>query len=96
MKLVIAFCIGLLLCSCGEPPRAPEISVKESTLSSDSRITVKRIATFRDRFQHVTHEREILIITDTKTGKEFIGINGVGITETSVVFDGKVSQPIEQ
>lgn len=27
------------------------------------------------------HKREIIIITDTKTGKEYLGITGVGVSE---------------
>lgn len=95
MKLTIVFCISFFLLSCSEPPRAPEIPVKESTLFGDDRITIKRIATFRDRFAH-SQEREILIITDKQTGKEFIGINGIGITEVRMQYDGKVVRPVEE
>jgi len=87
--------VTLSLCSCSSQPAAPTIPVQESTLATDGRITVKRVATFRDRFAF-NGEREILIITDTKTGKEFIGISGVGVTETREVVEGKVSRQIEQ
>lgn len=36
---------------------------------------------------HGAHIREILIIKDTKTGKEYLGVTGVGVTE--IVGSGK-------
>jgi predicted small lipoprotein YifL len=32
-------------------------------------------------FQAVSYTREILVITDTKTGQKFLGITGVGVSE---------------
>lgn len=85
---------ALALLSCSSQPSAPRAPFQEKTLSTGNRITVERIAEFRDRFAY-GERREILIIKDAKTGKEFIGVSGVGITETSRVPHGKTTTEVE-
>lgn len=45
-----------------------------------TRVTVQRLGVFSDALAY-NERRGIYIIRDTKTGKEFIGVSGVGIAE---------------
>lgn len=53
-----------------------------STVSfqDQNRIQVTRIGVFKDDLAY-NDRRGVYIIVDTKTGKEFIGVSGVGIQE---------------
>jgi hypothetical protein len=54
------------------------------------RIKIVRTAVFRDDLAY-NSVRGVYIITDTQTGKEYIGISGVGISETGSHRAGKSS-----
>ena len=60
----------------------------ELTESPNGRINVTRIGTFRDGLAYDS-KRGIYIIKDNQTGKEYIGISGVGISETGSHQAGK-------
>ncbi len=47
------------------------------------RVTIERIGIFRDELAYQAR-RGIYVIKDHKTGREYIGVSGVGITETGV------------
>jgi hypothetical protein len=63
------------------PPEAP-------VFTNDPRFTVVRVAVFEDEIAY-GDRRGIYIITDTQTGREFVGVSGVGISETGSHNCGK-------
>lgn len=75
MKRIVLLCCVLTACS-PDPTDPMPIAT-----SSTGRVKVERIGVFKDDVAY--HDRRgIYIITDTKTGTEYIGVSGVGITET--------------
>lgn len=50
-------------------------------VSESSRVSVVRIGVFKDETTY-NGERGIYLIKDTKNNKEFIGISGIGISNT--------------
>ncbi len=57
--------------------------------SSSGRVTIERIGVVADGLAY-GERRGIYVITDHKTGSEFIGVSGVGITEVGSHQSGKV------
>jgi hypothetical protein len=62
-------------------------SMPMSTVT-ESRIKVTRISVFKDGLAYGDY-RGIYVIEDNKTGEEFIGISGIGITEVGHHHCGK-------
>ena len=84
--LSLAVCLTALL-ACAEPPKAntpmPSYMSGQTTqqqVPAQQRIKIEQIGSFNDYFAY-GGMRGIYIITDQKTGKEFVGISGVGISE---------------
>lgn len=59
-------------------------------LQAHDRVSIERIGVIEDDLAY-SKRRGIYIITDKKTGKEFIGVSGVGISETSSHLAGETS-----
>ena len=59
------------------------------------RFEVIRIQRFRDNLAY-TNERGIYLIKDTRTGAEYFGVSGVGISELGAHYTGKVTQTDER
>lgn len=83
------------LVGCGrkvDTPMADQVLKKGSA----PRIEVTRIGVIEDDIAYGSN-RGIYVIKDTKTGQEFIGVSGIGITETSAhtVSNGKTSSTVE-
>lgn len=57
-------------------------------IQTSERISVTRISVFKDEMAY-DRQRGIYIIRDNETGKEFVGISGVGIAETGSHKSGK-------
>jgi hypothetical protein len=77
-SLVIAVIIGLN--GCGPKPDM-NLKVKSGELlQKDPRFSVERTGIFEDDLAY-DGKRGIYIIKDNKTGKEFVGVSGVGISE---------------
>ena len=85
MKLISTslLCI-LLLSGCNKP--APDTTLN-TTVSV--RISVMRVGVIEDDLAY-RDRRGIYIITDNKTGKEFIGVSGIGISEQGNHLENKV------
>lgn len=86
MKTAITI-LSLALCSCDTSPPIPRHNVTMRTPDQrgalevvQSRITVDRIGVFLDDTAY-SKERGIYIIRDNQTGKELVGISGIGISE---------------
>lgn len=67
---------------CEPPPSPPivQLEVPSPVEVVGNRIRVTKIATFSDTTAY-DNERAIYIIHDAETGKEFVGISGIGISE---------------
>lgn len=92
MKFLIILTSLLMLSACqeSEAERVEREQKRGVQVEPQSRVTVKRISKFYDNIAY-NGERAIYLIIDEKTGKEFIGISGVGITEVGSHSSGKNS-----
>lgn len=80
-RISVILCVLLASCS-------PEATQSIKTEPDSSRVKIERIGVFYDDIAY-RGTRGIYVITDSTTGKEFIGISGVGITETGSHSSGK-------
>lgn len=90
MKLLILTSL-LMLSACVEESEAERVEREQKRgvqIEPQSSVTVKRITKFYDDIAY-NGTRAIYLITDEKTGKEFIGISGIGITEVGSHSSGK-------
>ena len=71
--------VGLIGCGGDKMESKPDTASGVSV--PVGRIRVERIGKFSDDIAY-NDERGIYIITDTKTGREWIGISGIGISES--------------
>ena len=58
------------------------------TVPPKLRYDLKKVQTFRDTDAY-THVRNVYVLVDTETGKEYLGISGIGITEMGSHTQGK-------
>lgn len=56
----------------------------------DARVEVEVVGTFADAYAY-NGRRIVYVVRDKKTGKEFVGVSGVGIAETGVHISGKTT-----
>ena len=78
---VIIFVMG---CQQAQPP----VDNFTADNSQNERVKIERIGIINDHLAY-NWTRGIYIITDTKTGKEYIGVSGIGISE--VGRSGKIT-----
>ncbi len=71
--LLILCCLGLVACD-------DDKNVKSMNKVSSDRIQVTLISTVRDDLAYYD-KRGVYLIKDTKTGQEYIGVSGIGISE---------------
>lgn len=93
MRKFLALGIAALLSACSPEPdmqmqyrqrlKADAVPVTDGTL-----VTVERIGVFKDDLAY-QERRGVYVIRDNATGREFIGVSGIGITEV-----GTHSQPL--
>lgn len=86
MRLIVALCVCVALCGC----LRPDVEMKVETGSQ--RVKVKRIGVFKDSLAYGEY-RGIYVIEDTKTGKEFVGVSGVGVSELGTHGAGTKESP---
>lgn len=89
LKLIVALvALGTLAgCDVDEGVKQSENAKKVTILSSD-RFKIERVSIFRDRLAY-GNDRGVYVITDTRTGQEFVGVSGVGISELGSHQSGK-------
>ncbi len=86
MKRLLAIVAAALLTACGpDPDTAMAITVPAQ---ATGRVVVNRIGVIPDELAY-GHRRGIYTVTDNKTGAEYIGISGIGITEIGQHSCGK-------
>lgn len=90
-KLGLAGLVAIALISCEEPE--PTIKMKTESEMSEiitSRYSVNRIAVFEDDLAY-DGKRGIYEIKDNRTGKIYLGVSGIGITELGSHYAGEGS-----
>lgn len=81
MKNMIAIAL-LALCSCEqEVGNLPDVSQPAGAQSN--RYVLKLEQTFQDRIAYGSR-RGVYTLTDTETGRTWIGISGIGVSETGM------------
>lgn len=94
MKTLLAIPLAILLIACGPDPTMPMYKqtgpANAELIKQSTRFEVVQVGIFRDPLAY-SGRRGIYVITDNKTGKEFVGISGVGISESGSHMAGKVS-----
>ena len=81
----------VMLTGCEDETRTPEyarIRMQVETGADHDRVSVRKLTEFYDSLAY-GDKRGVYIITDKQTGKEYIGVSGVGITETGSHSCGK-------
>ena len=77
-RIFIAPAIVLTLTACDPGPQPQNIDA--GIVSASTRFDVKKEAKFYDS-EAYSNYRVIYVITDKKTGREYIGVSGVGVSE---------------
>lgn len=81
----------MLLAGCGPEADMPMHTKDKNApevLADQQRVEITRIGIFPDRVAY-NGRRGVYVIKDTQTGREFIGVSGVGISETGSHMAGK-------
>lgn len=86
MKKTILAALCALLAAC-QPDADTRMGVQVPTSSSEA-IEVTRVGVIADDLAY-GHRRGLYRIVDRETGREFIGVSGVGITEVGAHKAGK-------
>ncbi|MGL5280533.1 MAG: hypothetical protein ACRC8W_02035 [Plesiomonas shigelloides] len=80
IALIVALTIALTGCdNATRVPSEQRHNVQVNTIES-GRVTVRKISEFRDTLAYDDY-RGVYIITDKDTGREYIGVSGIGISE---------------
>ncbi len=89
-KLTVAALLlaTLALSACSPDPTMSMGTQGTVQLQDQNRVQVTRIGVFKDDLAY-NDRRGVYVIVDTKTGKEYIGISGVGIQEVGSHSVGK-------
>lgn len=107
MKYIMIGLVCLSLVGCSNTPEQNQIrnnidsqfdqsrNYSPMPVSTNQRVTIERVDVIYDDIAY-NQKRGIYIIRDTKTGQEFIGVSGVGITEIGLHSQGKTSHPDER
>lgn len=66
------------------------ISTPSTAATTSTRFEVARIGVFEDSLAY-GDRRGIYVIKDTKTGKEYVGVSGIGVSELGSHRAGKTS-----
>lgn len=88
------FLLPLFLVACDAPPRSMPLHDLAAPVSKNEmppeneRIHISRIGTFEDHLAY-GDARGVYLIIDKKTGIEYLGISGIGISETGDHKQGK-------
>ena len=97
MKFGFLLSVGVfaLLTGCTPSADSMQTSGSMNIPSKSDRFDVTRVQKFTDELAY-EDERGIYIITDRKTGREFLGVSGIGISELGSHSSGKTTQSDER
>ncbi|WEJ90213.1 MAG: hypothetical protein P0Y63_04120 [Klebsiella huaxiensis] len=96
MKIfIVIFSLLLSACDSGPEPAKSTMAVSSQLSADADRIKVTKMSEFRDALAY-DNWRGVYLIQDKQTGKEYIGISGVGISEVGshTKLVGKVQQSV--
>lgn len=97
MKFIALFSL-LLVSACG-PPADAKLQTRQdgllSVVTQNGAVSVTRIGVFQDDLAY-DGKRGIYLIRDERTGIEYIGLSGVGISERGEHAQGKQQVPDER
>jgi hypothetical protein len=88
-KLISIVVLSVLSSACSKEPPAPEDSVPFQPLSLNSesaatdRFEVRLVQRVSDKLAY-GQQRGVYLIVDRTTGREFVGVSGVGIADLGV------------
>lgn len=83
--------VGSMLIAACAKPAYQEVEMKDYSpieTPTSQRVEITRLGVFHDGLAY-DNKRGIYLIKDRETGKEFIGISGIGITEVGDHQSGK-------
>jgi len=85
---------ALMLVACAPDPdmamqTRQRMAAAAAPVSEGDRVTVERIGVFKDDLAY-SERRGVYVIRDKATGREFIGVSGIGIAEVAAHQSGKV------
>ena len=84
MKIKPLLLLSMLAIGCDDCSQHPDyqqrVHSKDMIINNSSLITVTRVAVIKDQLAY-NGERGVYRIVDKETGKEFVGVSGVGIAE---------------
>lgn len=86
----LALLLVVLLAGCG-PEATTTMQLPQSapvTLSQPHRFEIRLVDVFQDSLAY-QDRRGVYLIQDTETGKEYLGVSGIGISETGSHKAGK-------
>lgn len=89
------FLIVILLAGCGPTPDTELQRVPPMKPAIGPRFSVSRVGVFRYEIAY-DEVRGIYVIVDSQTGKEYVGVSGVGIAETGSHQAGKTQHEDER
>lgn len=92
LKLILVAVLSTLAVGCTPEADTPMSKISPS---SSSRFTVERVGVLDDDLAY-NNRRGIYIVRDEKSGKEYVGVSGVGISElgSHTVSNGKTSYQV--
>lgn len=90
MKRLMIVALALGLAGCGpEPTMGMGVtSTVPNSWESNPRFSVARVGIFEDDLAY-NGRRGVYVVIDNKTGKEFVGVSGIGISEIGSHSTGK-------
>jgi hypothetical protein len=87
MKIIASFALVLLV-GCNTPAATVPMKTGGDQSIHSGRFVVERHDVFEDPLAY-NSRRGIYVIKDTKTGREYVGVSGVGISEVGSHAAGK-------
>lgn len=93
MKRTLIFFAVIALAACDPDMTMQQrqiMSAQDVPVSEHGRVAVERIGVFKDDLAYGVR-RGIYVIHDTETGREFIGVSGIGIAERGSHQSNKMS-----
>lgn len=92
MKALSVIIAAMALTACGPNANMPmyeqEARPDGMSINTNGRFKVERVGVFKDTLAYDSR-RGLYVITDTKTGQEFLGVSGIGISELGSHQSGK-------
>jgi hypothetical protein len=90
MKKTILAALCALLAACEPRPQPDTRMGVDVPTSASARIEVTRVGVINDTLAY-GDRRGLYVIRDNQTGREYIGVSGVGITEVGSHKQGKTT-----